>query len=48
VEVIAAVPGVDHVLSLELQVPGCEEQCGNVCLRPLALTVSGTHQIQVS
>ncbi|HJU56026.1 MAG TPA: putative baseplate assembly protein, partial [Pyrinomonadaceae bacterium] len=48
VEVIAAVPGVDHVLSLELQVPGCEPQCGNVCLRPLALTVSGTHQIQVS
>ncbi len=48
VEVIAAVPGVDHVLSLELQVPGCEAQCGNVCLRPLALTVSGTHQIQVS
>jgi len=48
VEVIAAVAGVDHVLALELVVPGCAPQCGNVCLRPLALTVSGTHQIQVS
>jgi predicted phage baseplate assembly protein len=47
VEVIAAVPGVDHVLSLELVVPGCGAQCGNVCLRPLALAVSGTHEIQV-
>jgi predicted phage baseplate assembly protein len=48
VEVIAAVPGVDHVVSIELEVPGCGAQCGNVCLRPLALTVSGTHQIKVS
>jgi predicted phage baseplate assembly protein len=48
VEVIAAVPGVDHVLSIELEVPGCGALCGNVCLRPLALAVSGTHQIKVS
>jgi predicted phage baseplate assembly protein len=47
-DVIARVPGIDHVLSLGLAVPGCGVQCGNVCLRPLALTVSGTHQIQVS
>jgi predicted phage baseplate assembly protein len=47
-DLIARVPGVDHVLSLGLSVPGCGVQCGNVCLRPLALTVSGTHQIQVS
>jgi predicted phage baseplate assembly protein len=47
-DVIARVPGVDHVLSLELVVPGCGVQCGNLCLRPLALTVSGAHQIQVS
>jgi predicted phage baseplate assembly protein len=48
VEVIVAVPGVDHVLNVQLVVPGCEPQCGNVCLGPLALTVSGTHQIKVS
>jgi predicted phage baseplate assembly protein len=48
VEVIAGVPGVDHVLNLQLVVPGCEPQCGNLCLGPLALTVSGTHQIKVS
>jgi predicted phage baseplate assembly protein len=48
VEVIAAVPGVDHVLNLQLVVPGCEPQCGNLCLSPLALTVSGTHEIKVS
>jgi predicted phage baseplate assembly protein len=47
-DLIARVPGIDHVLSLGLSVPGCGIQCGNVCLRPLALTVSGTHQIQVS
>jgi predicted phage baseplate assembly protein len=48
VEVIAAVPGVDHVLNIRLVVPGCEAQCGNLCLPPLALTVSGSHQIKVS
>ncbi len=48
VEVIASVPGVDHVLNIRLVVPGCEAQCGNVCLRPLALTVSGIHNIKVS
>lgn len=48
VEVMVAVPGVDHVLNLQLVVPGCDPQCGNLCLGPLALTVSGTHQIKVS
>lgn len=48
VEVMVAVPGVDHVLNLKLVVPGCEPQCGNLCLGPLALTVSGKHQIKVS
>jgi predicted phage baseplate assembly protein len=47
-EVIARVPGVDHVLSLQLTVPVSGAQCGNVCLPPLALTVSGVHQIEVS
>lgn len=48
VEVIARVPGVDHVSKVELLVPGCGAQCGNVCLPPLALTVSGKHEISVS
>jgi predicted phage baseplate assembly protein len=48
VEVIAAVPGVDRVLDIRLVVPGCEPQCGDLCLSPLALTVSGAHQIKVS
>ena len=46
-EVLAGTPGVDHVLTLELEVAGCGAQCGNVCLSPLALTVSGAHNIQV-
>lgn len=45
---IAAVPGVDHVDSIALTVPGCDAQCGDVCLRPLALAVSGAHHITVS
>ena len=45
---IARVPGVDHVTALELAVPGQGPQCGNVCLGPLALTVSGSHRIEVS
>jgi hypothetical protein len=47
-QMIADVPGVDHVTSLALEADGCGKQCGNVCLNPLALTVSGSHQIQVS
>jgi predicted phage baseplate assembly protein len=47
-EAIAAVPGVDHVLKVELVSPGCGAQCGNVCLQPLALVVSGAHQITVT
>lgn len=46
-DVIARIPGVDHVQSLQLAVPGSDAQCGNVCLPPLALTVSGVHQIEV-
>ncbi|MEY9697568.1 putative phage baseplate assembly protein [Bradyrhizobium diazoefficiens] len=46
-DVIARIPGVDHVQSLQLAVPGSDAQCGNVCLSPLALTVSGVHQIEV-
>lgn len=41
------VPGVDHVDSLELTAPGTEPGCGNVCVGPLELVVSGTHTIAV-
>jgi predicted phage baseplate assembly protein len=47
-QVIAAVQGVDHVLSLALSPPGSGPQCGNVCLPALTLTVSGQHQIEVN
>ncbi|HTV23569.1 MAG TPA: putative baseplate assembly protein [Polyangiaceae bacterium] len=47
-DTISRVPGVDHVTSLEIVVPGCGGQCGDVCVRPLALVVSGTHRIVVS
>jgi predicted phage baseplate assembly protein len=40
------VPGVEHVLELELRAAGCA-QCGNVCLGPLGLTAAGQHEIEV-
>ena len=45
---IARVPGVQHVTSVALVVPGQPPQCGNVCLGALAMTLSGVHQIEVS
>ncbi len=47
-DVIAAVEGVDHVISLTLTATGCDASCGDICLNPLALAVSGTHTVQVS
>jgi predicted phage baseplate assembly protein len=47
-ETIAGVAGVDHVDSLRLDAGDCGAQCGDICLDPLALAVSGSHQIQVS
>jgi predicted phage baseplate assembly protein len=47
-EGIARVPGVDHVVSLAIVVPGCGPSCGDVCVRPLSLVVSGAHQISVT
>lgn len=45
--IIDEVAGVDYVESLAL-FSGCgEAQCGNVCLSPTWLVVSGTHQITV-
>jgi hypothetical protein len=47
-DTIAQVHGVDHVISLALSAADCGAQCGDICLNPIALTVSGAHQIQVS
>jgi predicted phage baseplate assembly protein len=47
-ETIARVSGVDHVISLDLSAAGCGVQCGDICLDPLALADSGSHQVQVS
>jgi hypothetical protein len=47
-QVIDRVPGVDHIISLELFSGGCcQPQCGNVCLAPTWLVEAGAHQIQV-
>lgn len=47
-DVIATIPGVDHVDSLALNVPGCGSQCDSVCLKAHSLVAPGDHQIQVS
>jgi len=47
-DTIAGVPGVDHVISLQLEAAGCGLQCGDICLNPLALAVSGPHVVEVS
>ncbi len=46
-QIIDEVPGVDHVLSLELIAEGCKPQCGNVCLSPTWLVAAGSHEIEV-
>jgi hypothetical protein len=48
-QLLDEVPGVDHVLSLEL-VAGCGchgAVCGNVCVGPLGLVASGRHEITI-
>ena len=47
-DTIAGVAGVDHVTTLQLQATGCGEQCGDLCLDPFAIAVSGLHVIEVS
>ncbi len=44
--VIDEVPGVAHVLALELLKDGCPT-CGNVCLGPTGLVDAGPHEIDV-
>jgi hypothetical protein len=45
-QVISGVAGVDNVLQLSLSGDGGEGQCGNLCVRPTQLVVSGTHMIE--
>lgn len=45
--VLDGVPGVDHVLELELAADSGEAGCGNICIGPTTLTVSGHHAIEV-
>jgi Baseplate J-like protein len=45
--VIDEVPGVDHVIAMDLFAAGCEPQCGNVCLGPTWLVSAGLHEITV-
>jgi hypothetical protein len=48
-QVLDEVPGVDHVLSLEF-VAGCGchgPVCGNVCVGPIGLVASGSHEIAI-
>ena len=41
------VAGVDHVVTLELSVAGRDPGCGNICVGPLQLVVSGEHEVRV-
>jgi predicted phage baseplate assembly protein len=44
--VLDEVPGVEHVLALEL-LTADGAQCGNVCIGPIGLVAAGTQQIEV-
>ena len=45
-QVLDEVPGVEHVLELELLTAG-GAQCGNICLGPNGLVAAGPHEIEV-
>jgi hypothetical protein len=45
-QVISGVAGVDNVLQLSLSGDGGQGQCGNLCVGPTQLVVSGTHMIE--
>jgi hypothetical protein len=47
-QLIASVPGVDHVDSMTLTADSGTPQCGDITLCPTFLVSSGTHQIQVA
>lgn len=46
-QIIAAVAGVDYVISLELTAGSGTPQCGDIVICPNVLVSSGTHSIQV-
>jgi hypothetical protein len=46
-QLIANVPGVDHVNSMTLSADSGTPQCGDITLCPAFLVTSGAHQIQV-
>ncbi len=46
-QLIANVPGVDHVNSMSLSAGSGTPQCGDIALCPAYLVASGAHQIQV-
>jgi len=46
-QVIDEVPGVDFVLALEISADGCPPQCGNICIPPTVLVVTGSHEIEI-
>jgi hypothetical protein len=46
-QVIGAVPGVDHVIRLTLKTDQGEPQCDNLCVGPMGLVTAGPHIILV-
>jgi hypothetical protein len=46
-QVIQAVPGVDHVLSLSLEAENGESRCGDLPICPMWLVAPGQHEIEV-
>lgn len=46
-QTIVKIPGVDHVVSMNLLPAGCPPQCGNICLKPTWLVTPGKHAIEV-
>lgn len=47
-QLLDQIPGVDHVLELELVADGCDATCANVCLGAFGLVDSGRHVIEVA
>jgi hypothetical protein len=45
--IIDSVPGVENVIALELIADDGEPSCGNLCIGPCSLVLSGQHEIVV-
>jgi predicted phage baseplate assembly protein len=46
-QVLDEIPGVDHVVSLDLFADGCGPLCGNLCVPSTWLIAPGPHEIEV-